>query len=169
MLQPIPISAFSIQPLVFRLARVPATVLLLCLGALSALGQSGVHMAKGRADSVSAAFSAEQPAGLRSAVEDLMATFRGRYPRGSEFLARLREIEPRLRASADLEARTEFAALQREALIANPLVSGQPILYIVRPQYRSSYHAIDTLFHTCLLYTSPSPRDRQKSRMPSSA
>ena len=25
------------------------------------------------------------------------------------------------------------------------------------------------LVHTCLLYTSPSPRDRQKSRMPSSA
>ena len=25
------------------------------------------------------------------------------------------------------------------------------------------------LFGTCLLYTSPSPRDRQKSRMPSSA
>ena len=24
-------------------------------------------------------------------------------------------------------------------------------------------------FHVCLLYTSPSPRDRQKSRMPSSA
>ena len=26
-----------------------------------------------------------------------------------------------------------------------------------------------TCFHACLLYTSPSPRDRQKSRMPSSA
>ena len=26
-----------------------------------------------------------------------------------------------------------------------------------------------TLVHGCLLYTSPSPRDRQKSRMPSSA
>ena len=26
-----------------------------------------------------------------------------------------------------------------------------------------------TAIHTCLLYTSPSPRDRQKSRMPSSA
>ena len=25
------------------------------------------------------------------------------------------------------------------------------------------------LYETCLLYTSPSPRDRQKSRMPSSA
>ena len=28
---------------------------------------------------------------------------------------------------------------------------------------------IDTELITCLLYTSPSPRDRQKSRMPSSA
>ena len=28
---------------------------------------------------------------------------------------------------------------------------------------------IDGLVDTCLLYTSPSPRDRQKSRMPSSA
>ena len=27
----------------------------------------------------------------------------------------------------------------------------------------------DTVFGHCLLYTSPSPRDRQKSRMPSSA
>ena len=29
--------------------------------------------------------------------------------------------------------------------------------------------AVLKLFHFCLLYTSPSPRDRQKSRMPSSA
>ena len=28
---------------------------------------------------------------------------------------------------------------------------------------------IDILLDDCLLYTSPSPRDRQKSRMPSSA
>ena len=28
---------------------------------------------------------------------------------------------------------------------------------------------IDTVYDACLLYTSPSPRDRQKSRMPSSA
>ena len=27
----------------------------------------------------------------------------------------------------------------------------------------------DNVYKTCLLYTSPSPRDRQKSRMPSSA
>ena len=29
--------------------------------------------------------------------------------------------------------------------------------------------AAQGLYHGCLLYTSPSPRDRQKSRMPSSA
>ena len=28
---------------------------------------------------------------------------------------------------------------------------------------------VSKTFHSCLLYTSPSPRDRQKSRMPSSA
>ena len=31
------------------------------------------------------------------------------------------------------------------------------------------HHLIDILDPICLLYTSPSPRDRQKSRMPSSA
>ena len=31
------------------------------------------------------------------------------------------------------------------------------------------YERPDTPIHCCLLYTSPSPRDRQKSRMPSSA
>ena len=29
--------------------------------------------------------------------------------------------------------------------------------------------AVGTMYNHCLLYTSPSPRDRQKSRMPSSA
>ena len=32
-----------------------------------------------------------------------------------------------------------------------------------------SVHKWDAETQTCLLYTSPSPRDRQKSRMPSSA
>ena len=33
----------------------------------------------------------------------------------------------------------------------------------------SAEQAFDEVLHSCLLYTSPSPRDRQKSRMPSSA
>ena len=32
-----------------------------------------------------------------------------------------------------------------------------------------SYYANTSVYPTCLLYTSPSPRDRQRSRMPSSA
>ena len=34
------------------------------------------------------------------------------------------------------------------------------------PESREAFHGLE---HGCLLYTSPSPRDRQKSRMPSSA
>ena len=34
---------------------------------------------------------------------------------------------------------------------------------------RAEYDEARSLFERCLLYTSPSPRDRQKSRMPSSA
>src|SRR5665213_3993731 len=34
---------------------------------------------------------------------------------------------------------------------------------------RQKRRGLELLFATCLLYTSPSPRDRQKSRMPSSA
>ena len=37
------------------------------------------------------------------------------------------------------------------------------------PNYDEIQDAFDNLSETCLLYTSPSPRDRQKSRMPSSA
>ena len=48
-------------------------------------------------------------------------------------------------------------------------VTDKPIKYVVL----THYHAVRVLgasaFQPCLLYTSPSPRDRQKSRMPSSA
>ena len=37
------------------------------------------------------------------------------------------------------------------------------------PQVRHSHALLGRLHNICLLYTSPSPRDRQKSRMPSSA
>ena len=37
-----------------------------------------------------------------------------------------------------------------------------------KPDFEKDFFGTET-FLTCLLYTSPSPRDRQKSRMPSSA
>ena len=51
-------------------------------------------------------------------------------------------------------------------------------LYDTSPEFGDGHDAIEqleqdlqqyTTLYTCLLYTSPSPRDRQKSRMPSSA
>ena len=44
-------------------------------------------------------------------------------------------------------------------------------VYVVAQAQRQVPHAVDVAsgLNICLLYTSPSPRDRQKSRMPSSA
>ena len=39
----------------------------------------------------------------------------------------------------------------------------------VKAQWRNIGYINDSIARSCLLYTSPSPRDRQKSRMPSSA
>jgi len=87
-------------------------------------------------------------AALRAAVEDLCGTFPSRYPRGREFLARIDRIRERVAEAKPDAVASEFVALRREALVANPLVSGRPIVFVVRRQYRSSFHAIDTLFHT---------------------
>ena len=84
----------------------------------------------------------------RQAVEDLRDTFTERYPKGDEFLARLAEIEKGFTAAKPDEAAkltAEFESLRREALVANPLVSGQPLLFCVHAQHIASYHAIDTL------------------------
>ena len=46
-----------------------------------------------------------------------------------------------------------------------------PLRYLILDLLENvvSYELLDELPRYCLLYTSPSPRDRQKSRMPSSA
>ena len=46
-------------------------------------------------------------------------------------------------------------------------LSGNQINYIAKHIKKGGMFIMDNI--TCLLYTSPSPRDRQKSRMPSSA
>ena len=50
----------------------------------------------------------------------------------------------------------DVAALRSQFPILSTEVNGHPLVYLDSAA-------------TCLLYTSPSPRDRQKSRMPSSA
>ena len=83
---------------------------------------------------------------LRAAIQDLMRTFPDRYPRGANYLARLAALEKAPDAAA-------LAALRREALTANPLVSGQPILYVSRAQYVPDHHNTETMFQTGELNT----------------
>ncbi|MBE3071034.1 MAG: hypothetical protein IMZ66_12435, partial [Planctomycetes bacterium] len=88
---------------------------------------------------------------LRAAVEDLADAFGARYGGAAGFLDRLAAIERRFAAAApnELEAvRADLETLRREALIANPLVSGRPIVFVVRKQYRPDHHNTATMFQT---------------------
>ena len=85
------------------------------------------------------------PATLRAAIDDLIATFGDRYPHGADFLARLAEVE---KIADKSQARAAFRDLQREALLANPLLRGHPILYVSRAQYLRDHHNTETMFQT---------------------
>ena len=52
---------------------------------------------------------------------------------------------------------------------AYPLRGGGIASYNERLAREFMIQGFDTTIYTCLLYTSPSPRDRTRSRMPSSA
>ena len=70
------------------------------------------------------------------------------------------------------EKRKKFArdSLRRQVDVIR---SGTPMAEAALPLHKSVYTSQKRYEaeqeHICLLYTSPSPRDRQKSRMPSSA
>jgi len=85
--------------------------------------------------------AAEEVLALTAAIEDLSRTFGDKYPDGGEYLAKLRDIERR-------GNQAQFESLRREALIANPLISGRPILFVVRQQYKSDHHNTATIFKT---------------------
>ena len=83
----------------------------------------------------------EETTALRAAIKDLLSTFGDEYPNGGEYLTKLREIEQR-------GNQAEFEWLQRKALIANPLISDNPLLFVVREQYKSDHHNTATMFKT---------------------
>ena len=60
-------------------------------------------------------------------------------------------------------------ALEYGHEIEKKLEHDPDIAFIIGTIYFIKGNVQKTLFYICLLYTSPSPRDRQKSRMPSSA
>ena len=70
----------------------------------------------------------------------------------------LGELSPHVFAIAE----TSFEAMRKENASQSILVSGES-------GAGKTETAKQIMHYLCLLYTSPSPRDRQKSRMPSSA
>ncbi len=97
--------------------------------------------------------AAEMPGAgaLRAAIADLTETFGDRYPRGAEYLARLDGLERGAQEATGQDAANlgaELDELRREALLANPLVSEQPILFVVRHQYKKDHHNTATMFQT---------------------
>ncbi|MFV2068334.1 MAG: hypothetical protein ACC645_15300, partial [Pirellulales bacterium] len=81
---------------------------------------------------------------LRAAIEDLLVSFPTQYPKGREYLHRLDDLEKRAVNREEVQA--ELEALRREALIGNPLVSGRPIVFVVRKQYARDHHNTGTMF-----------------------
>ena len=49
------------------------------------------------------------------------------------------------------------------------LIDGKKIAAELREELKQEVAELKTKYNNCLLYTSPSPRDRTRSRMPSSA
>jgi len=66
---------------------------------------------------------------LRTAIKDLIAAYGARYPKGRSFLARLDELEPKVKAG---QAKEQYEALRRDALLANPLLDFDKLLFVRR-------------------------------------
>ena len=58
-----------------------------------------------------------------------------------------------------------FVLLENPGLLEKVSINPE----IFRGQSLDIFNELNRQYRTCLLYTSPSPRDRQRSRMPSSA
>jgi hypothetical protein len=92
---------------------------------------------RGSAPAADPAAPNPNPAALRLAIEDLLATHGPAYPRGTEFLARLAELE----AASHDPAKSGVAAaalgiLRHEAMLAHPLLDFGELLAIRRDARR---------------------------------
>jgi hypothetical protein len=84
---------------------------------------------------------------IRQAIEDLTQTFGEAYAGSQAFAARLALLENREAGSGtSIEFTNALTQLRREVLLANPLLTRAPLLFIVRQQYRPDHHNTATFF-----------------------
>ncbi len=84
---------------------------------------------------------------VRQAIDDLTTTFGERYPQGRAFAERWDALAAREAAMGKTpEFDRELAQLRREVLLANPLLTQTPLLFVVRRQYRPDHHNTATFF-----------------------
>jgi len=93
---------------------------------------------------------ARQVTALRAAIDHLEATFGPAYPQAAAFRSRLDQWQAESCAGqpGDAARLARFEVLKREALLANPLVCRQPLLFVVRKQYARDHHNTETMFQT---------------------
>lgn len=97
---------------------------------------------------------------VRLAIVDLLDTFGARYPKADEYLDRVAALQGELQQTGRpggrrklKETAADVDAVSREALLANPLLSRQPILYVSRDQYRRDHHNTETMFQNGASHT----------------
>ncbi len=98
---------------------------------------------------VACTFASDNTLALRQAMKELTQKFGDQYPHGSNWLHQLDLLETNPAPSSGEDAgklKADLSKLQRDALVANPLVSGHPILFVVRQQYRPDHHNTATFF-----------------------
>ena len=81
------------------------------------------------------------------------------------------QIEAALADGNDISSLEEKAKTELEALYSKigPWEKTHVARHPARPHYTTYVDALVSDYTPCLLYTSPSPRDKRQSRMPSSA
>ena len=78
-----------------------------------------------------------------------------------------KDIHPEYREVVFQDVQSDFKFLTRSTMTSDEKIKWEDgkEYPVIKVEVSSASHP----FYTCLLYTSPSPRDRTRSRMPSSA
>ena len=109
-------------------------------------------------------------AAARRAAEDAARERAAEAAAAREAAAAERALEEAAARAADAAAARELASRTEPGLDRTlSAETAEPAAPVTPPAAGDGDDASDGEGYACLLYTSPSPRDRQKSRMPSSA